>query len=370
MIVGTRPEVIKLAPVYKALKRMSEMDARWISTGQHKELLVQSQKIFEIETDHDLNLMHENQSPLDIIHAASAALKEMWDKRRPDLVVVQGDTATAFSAALTAFYMRIPVAHVEAGLRSNRIDEPFPEESHRRMIGAMTTLHFAPTKEAVENLLQESMLKEAVFNVGNTVVDALQSLVQVEVTSTCPKISKGNRRILVTAHRRENHGERLESICKAILDIRDEVSDVEFIYPVHPNPNVQSTVNKLLENEERIHLAEPMDYLEFLHVIRSSYLILTDSGGIQEEAPSYSVPVLILREQTERPEVVDAGIAKLVGSDRRKIKESAIELLTNHKTYEAMRAKESPFGDGKSSERIATEIQKFLLGSTRAKKAN
>lgn len=360
LVIGTRPEVIKLAPVYKALKLLPQADASWISTGQHQQMLSQTQGVFGIESDVDLQLMRQGQTPLDVVLAATVALRDMWQTKPPAMVVVQGDTATAYAAAMAAFYLRIPVAHVEAGLRSYRIDEPFPEESHRRMIAAMTSLHFAPTEGSAENLRREGIGEEGVFTVGNTVVDALQSIPLEKDFLPAPEVSPTRRWVLVTAHRRENHGPRLRSICQALLDIRDAVEDVELIFPVHLNPQVQAVAHELLGNQSRIHLLPPSDYFSFVQLMRRSALILTDSGGVQEEAPSFRIPVLVLREQTERPEAVAAGMAKLVGSNREAVASNAIRLLTDKEAYTAMQQGEPPFGDGHSAERIARLMIDYL----------
>lgn len=355
LVAGTRPEVIKMAPVYAALKKIHDMNCMWLSTGQHMQMLQQAQDVFGIRADCELQLMRPGQTPLDIVQSASHKLQTLWQENPPRMVVVQGDTATAFIAALTAFYLKIPVAHVEAGLRSYRIDEPFPEESHRRMIASVAQLHFAPTTGAARNLRCEGIAEEAIHMVGNTVVDALHMLPE-----GMPLASEGLRQVLVTAHRRENHGERLRNICKALLDIRDAVEDVELVFPVHLNPQVQAVVQELLAEQERIRLIEPQDYFAFVQLMSQSTLILTDSGGVQEEAPSFRVPVLVMREQTERPEAVQAGMAKLVGSNRKVIAEQAIRLLTVEADYQAMRQGESPFGDGHSGEYIAAAIQQYI----------
>lgn len=360
LVVGTRPEVIKVAPVYHALQAQPDMAAKWISTGQHQHMLEQAQDVFNIKPDVDLALMRPNQSPLDIVQSASTALRSLWQNEPPAMVIVQGDTATAYAAALTAFYMRIPVAHIEAGLRSDRLDEPFPEEAHRRMIAAMASLHFAPTKGAAHNITREGIPQDSVFTVGNTVVDALLSMPVAENVMPTDNISANRRWVLVTAHRRENHGPRLHDICQAVLDIRNAVEDIEIIFPVHLNPQVQEVANKLLANQQRIHLLPPQDYFNFVQLMRRCHLILTDSGGVQEEAPSFKIPLLVLREQTERPEAVAAGMACLVGSHRNVIAAKAIELLTNNAAYQAMRQSDSPFGDGHSSARIVTQIRHFF----------
>lgn len=367
LVAGTRPEVIKLAPVYGALRQeYPQWKVEWLSTGQHQEMLEQAQEVFSIIPDEDFGLMRPDQSPLDIVLAAAEALHKRWRNQPPQLVVVQGDTATAYAAALAAFYQRIPIAHVEAGLRSHRLYEPFPEESQRRMIAAMTQLHFAPTHIAADNLLQEGVDASAVYTVGNTVVDALNIITATKGRTDFLKVSPDSRVMLVTAHRRENHGPRLEHICEAIADIHQAVEDIEIVFPVHLNPQVQKTVRGLLSGQARIHLLPPCDYFQFVKWMRRSTLILTDSGGVQEEAPSFDIPVLVLREQTERPEAVQAGMAKLVGSDRLRIAREAIRLLTDKDAYKDMQRSQSPFGDGKSGTRIASIIADFLRESVAA----
>ncbi len=360
IVSGTRPEVVKLATVYKTFKSIKCFNTQWISSGQHREMLEQSLNVFGIKPNINLDLMLNDQTPFDIVSQTSKSLYKIWEEQRPDIVIVQGDTATAFAAAMAAFYLKVPVAHVEAGLRSYSIDEPFPEESHRRMITSMASLHFAPTAISANCLYKEGIDKESIFIVGNTVVDALMSIREDNNFSPSPNISRSKRWVTVTAHRRENHGKELENICLSLLDIRDNIDDVEIIFPVHLNPNVQKTVNKILSKQDRIHLLPAMDYFNFMQLIRNSYLILTDSGGIQEEAPSYRVPVLVLRNRTERPEVINCGMAKLVGSDRNKISEAAINLLNDSRQYELMTTGESPFGDGNSSNYIAKHVLDYL----------
>lgn len=365
IVAGTRPEAIKLAPVLKALEGQAWVVAQWVSTGQHGTMLEQAQKTFGITPTRELQVMRPNQTPLDVVQAIASALHGDWRQHPPGMVVVQGDTATAFAAALVAFYLRIPVAHVEAGLRSDRMDEPFPEEAHRRMIAPLTSLHFPPTRGAAENLLREGVAPAQVFTVGNTVVDALQSIAGMNGAFPLPGLQaelEGRRIVLVTAHRRENHGERLRHICRALCDIHDAVPDVAILFPVHLNPQVQETVYRELPGRARIHLLPPMDYFPFVACMARSYLILTDSGGVQEEAPSFHIPVLVLREQTERPEAVEAGMARLVGADRERIASAAISLLTEPAAYNAMRRGDSPFGDGKSGLRIVDHIRHYLEG--------
>jgi len=359
IVSGTRPEVIKLAPVYKYFKQQGELNVYWLSSGQHKDMLEQAHNVFDISPDFDLALMKENQTPLDIVSAGSKSMAEIFKSYSASMVIVQGDTATGFAAALAAFYSRIPVAHIEAGLRSYRIDEPFPEESHRRMIASMTSLHFPPTIGAAENLYKEGIAKESVFVVGNTVIDTLVRMPVNENLDFLNNIPRGKKWVTVTAHRRENHGERLKSICAAVQDI-SAIDDVEVLFPVHPNPNVREVVYSMLDGRENIHLLPPMDYFDFVHLMRESYLILTDSGGVQEEAPSFKKPVLVLRNQTERPEAVNAGMAKLVGNEQENISREAIKLLTDNNVYSLMQQGDNPFGNGNSSELIYNEIIKYL----------
>ena len=363
IVSGTRPEVVKLAPVFAALQKFPGFQTEWLSTGQHREMLDQAEAVFGITPDVDLDLMKENQSPLEVVADISHALQKQWATEKPDFVVVQGDTATTFAAALTAFYLRIPVGHVEAGLRSYNSQEPFPEEAHRRMIAPLSTLHFPPTAMAQRNLLVENFEFQHIHNVGNTVVDALLSIPDAADFTIGKDIDPHKRWVLVTAHRRENH-EQLKNVCAALKKIRDMNDDIEIVFPVHLNPNVRKVVTCELQNQERIHLLDPMGYFDFVQLMRRSALILTDSGGIQEEAPTYKIPTLVLRRQTERPEAVNAGMAKLVGTDMRTIVDSANELLQNTEAYELMRKGENPFGDGQSGQRIAEIIDKFLAESS------
>ncbi|MCI5050480.1 MAG: UDP-N-acetylglucosamine 2-epimerase (non-hydrolyzing) [Rickettsiales bacterium] len=363
LIVGTRPEAIKLAPVYHALQPTLGENAQWVSTGQHSEMLHQAQSMFKIDAHTDLDLMRPGQQAIDVVAAASTKLSELWRDDRPDMVVVQGDTSTAYAAALAAFYLKIPVAHVEAGLRSGTLAEPFPEEMHRRMIAVATTLHFAPTEHAAYCLIKEGIDEHAIHMVGNTVIDAHKS-VPIESPPSMAGVSNKQRWVLVTAHRSENHGKRLNEICHALLDIRDQVKDVSILFPVHMNPKVQQTVHDVLQDKERIHLVPPLDYFEFINTMRNSYIILTDSGGIQEEAPSLRVPVLVMRNQTERPEAIEAGMNKLVGSNRKQIAEEAVALLLSKELHRSMRVGTPPYGDGHSGERIANIMLEYLGAGT------
>lgn len=358
-MVGTRPEIIKMAPVYHDLKTRNEFDVRWISSGQHSSMLEQAHKVFHITPDIDFKLMLPKQTPLGFVGLCCDSLEKIWRNKKPFMVLCQGDTTTAFAAALTGFYAKIPVGHIEAGLRSHALDEPFPEEGHRRLISTLTTLHFAPTALSAQNLLDEHHAPETIFNVGNTVIDALMSIPAGYECPAVEKIPSDKKWVLVTTHRRENHGARLKDICTSVLKIRDACNDIDILLPVHPNPQVQETVFGHLDNQPRIHLLPPLDYSDFVHVMRKSSLILTDSGGIQEEAPAFGIPVLVLREQTERPEAVQAGVAKLVGTNVDKIVTETVRLLSDSAYYQSMQRKASLFGDGQSAKRIVDAIQAY-----------
>ncbi len=360
---GTRPEVIKLAPLIHELKKYSDdFETILLATAQHRSLLDQMLNLFALKPDIDLNLMEPNQS-LDgltsrVILRASQVLKRV----KPNLVIVQGDTTTAMVVALAAFYLKIPVAHVEAGLRTGNRYQPFPEEINRRLISALATLNFAPTKQAVLNLRREGIPKKNIFLTGNTVVDALlQMKEKIEKNPLPVKISPRNRLILVTAHRRESFGEPLKNICLALLRLIEEFPDIEIVYPVHPNPNVRQSVYNLLSGRPRLHLLRPLPYLDLLALIERSYLILTDSGGLQEEAPSFHKPVLVLREVTERPEGIRAGVAKLVGTSTQKIVSQTRMLLLNGRVYERMTKAPNPYGDGRASQRIVRHLRRYLV---------
>lgn len=338
----------------------------WVATGQHRELLRSAQGAFAITPDFDFDLMNNNQ-PLAIL-TGNLALKldTVLAAESPDMVVVQGDTTTALAATLCAYYRRIPVAHVEAGLRSRDLDNPYPEESNRRLIGVMADLHFAPTPQAARNLLDEGAAPGKVMVTGNTVVDALEALRDSidPAPAALTAVPADHRVLLVTAHRREAWGDDLASICQALLTIRDRIDDVEIVFPVHPNPNVRRLVLPMLGNERRIHLIDPLNYLELLSVMRRAYLVLTDSGGLQEEAPSFHLPVLVMRRLTERPEAVRQGLAKIVGTAESTIIAEACRLLNDPEAYAGMTSKPNPFGDGRAAERIVRAISHFLTGSS------
>ena len=340
-IIGTRPEAIKMAPVILTLKQYHSVLV--ISTGQHKTMLDQTLSVFNICPDYNFDLMKENQSILDILSQSVEKLSSLILEKKPDLILGQGDTTTALAAALASYYNKIPFGHIEAGLRSFDFDNPWPEEMNRLLISKLTTYHFCPTESAKINLNNEGIVKN-VFVTGNTVIDSLLNL-----TSTKKKIDK--KQILVTLHRRENFGDASQNILEALLEIVKRNHDISIIFPVHLNPNIREKVFSILKHE-RIKLIDPLDYKEFVEIMSDSLLILTDSGGIQEEAPALGIPVLVLRETTERPEAVEFGVAKLVGSSKDKIINETEKLIKNSLEYKKMSKGISPYGDGKSSQKI------------------
>lgn len=354
-VFGTRPEAIKLAPVVRALRRRPDRASTLVcTTGQHREMLDQVLQAFEIHPDLDLGLMTPGQTLARLTADAMVSLDRGYAALSPDIVLVQGDTTTAMIAALTAFYRKVAVGHVEAGLRTGDRYRPFPEEINRRMIGGLATWHFAPTASSAQALLSENVPRESIHVTGNTVIDALLDIVgRDDGAAPLPYPAPGRRLVLVTAHRRESFGAPFENLCRALAEIALRLEDVEIVYPVHLNPNVQEPVRRILGNVPRVHLVEPLDYITFARTMKKATLILTDSGGIQEEAPSLGVPVLVMREETERPEAVQAGVARLVGTDPATIVPEAIRLLTNENARLSMRREVSPFGDGRASERIA-----------------
>jgi len=376
-IFGTRPEAIKMAPVVKHLEN-SKFKVKVCVSAQHRHMLDQVLEIFEIKPDYDLNIMQEGQSLYHITTSCLERLRNVLDKENPDLALVHGDTTTTFASALACFYKKIPVGHVEAGLRTYDNFNPYPEELNRVLTDKICELLFAPTKTARENLLKENVPPEKIFVTGNTVIDALflalkkkhkfrnPLLKKIFKNRQCQSTSQLKRYILVTAHRRENFGKPIENICYALRKIAEEFNDVEIIYPVHLNPNVQSAVKKILSNHPRIHLIEPLDYLDFINLMKNSYIVVTDSGGLQEEAPALGKPVLVLRKVTERPEAVLAGTAKVVGVEKNRIFSSIKELLENKNVYNKMAKAKNPYGDGRASERILRIIESFF--SSRAVK--
>ncbi|HHT9126297.1 MAG TPA: non-hydrolyzing UDP-N-acetylglucosamine 2-epimerase [Candidatus Brocadiia bacterium] len=367
VVFGTRPEAIKLLPVVKELGKFPEQVRLVVcTTGQHRELLDQMLQTFSVTPDFDLGIMTKNQTLFDIVTKSLTEIKPILDSTHPDLLLVQGDTTTAFACALAAFYEKIPVGHVEAGLRTFDMYYPFPEEMNRKLISGIASLHFAPTENNKKNLLREGVNENSIFVTGNTVIDALFTVLKEK-----PKESgvgsresgvKGNNqlKILVTAHRRENFGEPIKNICLALKEIVKRNKNVEIIYPVHPNPNVEGPVYNILSGQERLNLIQPLDYVPFVNLMNDSYLILTDSGGIQEEAPALGKPVLVLRNETERPEAVEAGTVKIIGTRKDKII-SAVELLLNNVAeYDRMARAINPYGDGRASSYIVKTIFSFF----------
>jgi len=358
-ILGTRPEAIKLAPVIKEMERHPETISRVCVTAQHREMLDPFLALFDIRADYDLNIMQPGQSLFDVTSRVLLGLKCVLEEDKPEVVLVQGDTTTAFAAALAAFYLKVKVGHVEAGLRTEDKYNPFPEEINRRLISHLADFHFAPTERAKANLLAEGVHAQAIFVTGNTVVDALfMILARTKGQDLLPSLPlrPGRKLILVTAHRRESFGIGLANICQALERIVQHAPDVEIVYPVHLNPNVRVTVERLLGGVDRVHLIEPLDYVAFVRLMNRAYLILTDSGGIQEEAPSLGRPVLVMRETTERPEAIEAGTARLVGTDPDAIVHETLRLLEDQDAYARMADAPNPFGDGHAAERIVDAL--------------
>lgn len=360
ILFGTRPEAIKLAPVIKELeKEKSKFKVEVCITGQHRHMLDQVLETFRIKPDFDLQIMRKDQTLFDINVRILRGLENLLEKRKPDLIIVQGDTTTAFVSALAAYYTKRKIGHVEAGLRTADKFSPFPEEMNRRLISHLADFHFAPTAQAEENLLKEGVNPKNIIVTGNTVIDALHLTLKMNPKVDLPilrKVKPKHRIILVTAHRRESFGKPFQSICYTLKAIAQRNLNVEIIYPVHPNPNIRIPAHNILGSTERIHLIAPLDYLPFIHLMKKSYLILTDSGGIQEEAPALGKPVLVLRPKTERPEAIKAGTARLVGTKKEKIINDTEKLLNSKYEYQKMAMVKNPFGDGKASQRI----QKFL----------
>ena len=364
--MGTRPEAIKMAPVVKELRRRSaEFEQVVVATAQHRELLDQVLSAFGIEPDIDLNLMQRDQSLSDFASRSLHALSNLFSELNPRAVLIQGDTTTVMTAALAAFYNNFRVGHVEAGLRSFDRRNPFPEEINRRVASCLVDMHFAPTERARRNLLNEGTEDEDIFVTGNTIVDALKSI-PLEGGFEDERLDRldfeGNRMLLVTAHRRENHGEPLRSICRGLRMIAERFDDVGIVYPVHPNPNVTRVAEEELASVERVSLIDPVSYKDLLRLMDRCHLILTDSGGMQEEAPSFHKPVLVLRGVTERPEVVEAGAGRLVGTDSERILEAASELLSDPREYRKMSEAENPFGDGLAARRIVDALARRFGG--------
>lgn len=360
-IFGTRPEAIKMAPVVKALEAADDMESIVTVTAQHREMLDQVLHLFSITPDYDLNIMSQGQTLYDVTCKALLGLQGVLKEAKPDVVLVHGDTTTTFVGALAAFYEGIPVGHVEAGLRTGNIYSPFPEEMNRKLTGAIGTYHFAPTSTSESNLLKENINSDHLYVTGNTVIDALQTTVQTDYTFKEELLNQidyiNNKVILVTTHRRENLGDPMRNVYEAIRDIINEQEDVEVIFPMHRNPKVRNIVQDVLGHMDRVHLIEPLEYEPFANLMARTYLIMTDSGGIQEEAPSLGKPVLVLRDTTERPEAVEAGTVKLVGTDKESVYRTATELLVNETAYLAMSNAVNPYGDGLASDRIVQALR-------------
>lgn len=356
MVFGTRPETIKMAPVVKELQSRPYIQTIVCVTAQHRQMLDQVLHAFEIVPDYDLDIMQRGQTLSDITTRVLNGLEDIMKSEKPDIVLVHGDTTTTFAAALAAYYQQIPIGHVEAGLRTYQKYSPYPEEMNRQMVGVMADLHFAPTSKSMENLLREGKRKENIIVTGNTAIDALKTTVRDDYRSELLDWAEGSRLIVLTAHRRENLGQPMYLMFRAIKRIIDQYEDVKMVYPVHLNPIVQKAAHEVFGDDSKIRLVEPMDVVDFHNLLSRSYLILTDSGGIQEEAPSLGKPVIVLRDTTERPEGIDAGTLKLAGTDEMKIYQLIDELLNDSNEYQRMSSAVNPYGDGKASKRIADTI--------------
>lgn len=362
LVFGTRPEAIKMSPLAIKLKSLSnDFETKVCVTGQHREMLDQVLELFELKPDFDLNLMRPGQTLADITSGVLKGLDSIFKSWMPDIVLVHGDTATTFAASLAAYYHKVKVGHVEAGLRTGNIYSPWPEEANRRLTGVLTTYHFAPTQNSFDNLIKENTDPSSIVITGNTVIDALLTVRDkifnndelIKTFKSKFNMLDGTKKIiLVTGHRRENFGQGFRDICSALAEIAKQYPQVQIVYPVHLNPNVQQPVNTLLSGIDNIKLIEPQDYLPFVYLMDKSYLILTDSGGIQEEAPSLGKPVLVMRDTTERPEAVEAGTVKLVGTNPEAIKNNVIELIENNNLYTEMRKAHNPYGDGTACDQI------------------
>lgn len=360
-VFGTRPEAIKMAPLALRLNNDSRFDARVCVTAQHREMLDQVLSLFDLTPDYDLNVMKPGQDLNDVTCGILQGLKPVLEDFKPDVVLVHGDTATTFATTLACYYQQVSVGHVEAGLRTGNLYSPWPEEGNRKLTGALAAIHFAPTPTSEQNLLAEGVKPETVYITGNTVIDALLDVVRKldanaalseELAARFPMLESDKKLVLVTGHRRESFGGGFERICEALARTATENPDVQILYPVHLNPNVQEPVNRLLAGIDNVYLIEPQEYLPFVYLMNRAHVILTDSGGIQEEAPSLGKPVLVMRETTERPEAVEAGTVKLVGTNIDLIVDELNTLLRDKKAYEAMSYAHNPYGDGKACQRI------------------
>ena len=360
LVFGTRPEAIKMCPLVNELKSRKNISTIVCVTGQHRQMLDQVLNVFNVVPDYDLSIMKDKQTLFDVTTNILNKIKEILEKERPDVVLVHGDTSTTFVTALACFYLQIPVGHVEAGLRTYNIYSPYPEEFNRQAVSIISKFNFAPTEMAKENLIKEGKSSESIYVTGNTAIDALKTTVKNDYRHPELEWAKGSRLIMITAHRRENLGEPMKNMFKAIKRVIDEHDDVKAIYPIHMNPLVRETANEIFKDDDRIHIIEPLEVIDFHNFLNNSYLILTDSGGIQEEAPSLGKPVLVMRDTTERPEGIAAGTLKLVGTSEKVIYENFTELLNNKVEYEKMSKASNPYGDGFTSKRIADILENNL----------
>ena len=357
LVFGTRPEAIKMCPLVNELKSRKEIETVVCVTGQHRQMLDQVLEAFDVVPDYDLSIMKDRQTLFDVTTNILNRIKEVLQEVHPDVVLVHGDTSTTFVTALACFYLQIPVGHVEAGLRTYNIYSPYPEEFNRQAVSIISAYNFAPTELSKQNLLKEGKNPDTIYVTGNTAIDALKTTVRADYTHPELEWAKGSRLIMITAHRRENLGEPMKHMFRAIRRVCDEHPDVKAIYPIHMNPVVRETAREILGDDERIHIIEPMDVLDFHNFLSRSFLILTDSGGIQEEAPSLGKPVLVMRDTTERPEGIKAGTLKLVGTDEQVIYENFKLLLENEEAYKAMSTASNPYGDGFACKRIADILE-------------
>lgn len=360
LVFGTRPEAIKMCPLVKELKKREELQTIVCVTGQHRQMLDMVLEAFDVTPDYDLSIMKDKQTLFDVTTNILNRIKEVLEKEKPDVVLVHGDTSTTFVTALACFYLQIPVGHVEAGLRTYNIYSPYPEEFNRQAVSIISKFNFAPTELSKQNLLKEGKDPDSIYVTGNTAIDALKTTVRENYTHPELEWAKGSRLIMITAHRRENLGEPMRHMFKAIRRVMDEHPDVKAIYPIHMNPVVREIANEYLGDDDRIHIIEPLDVLDFHNFLSRSYLILTDSGGIQEEAPSLGKPVLVMRDTTECPEGIAAGTLKLVGTEEETIYNEFSRLLSDKEEYEAMSKASNPYGDGHACERIADVLVRTL----------
>jgi UDP-N-acetylglucosamine 2-epimerase (non-hydrolysing) len=369
-IIGTRPEAIKMAPLALALQADPRFDFRLCLTGQHRQMLDQVMSLFGLKSDFDLNIMKPGQDLTDVTARILTGMREVYREFKPEIALVHGDTSTTLAASLASFYHDVAVGHVEAGLRTGNMRAPFPEEANRKLTGALASLHFAPTERSRQNLLAEGVATEAIHVTGNTVIDALLDVsarikndqtLQRQFGAQFAFLKDGERVVLVTGHRRENFGDGFQRICRAIAEVARAFPDTAIVYPVHMNPNVMQPVKQILSGISNVHLIEPLEYLPFIYLMQRSHLILTDSGGVQEEAPSLGKPVLVMRDTTERPEAVDAGTVKLVGTDESAIVAGVSTLLTDDAAYRAMSMAHNPYGDGQAVRRIVSILASWKV---------